>query len=63
MKPGDLVIVFNTYPGVVVRAAPTPGRATVSYQAPNGVRVRASIALEDIKVRDSKWTAPKEKTK
>lgn len=50
MKPGTLVIVFGLHPGVVIKAPPQEGRVTVMYQIPGG-RVRASIALTDLKER------------
>jgi hypothetical protein len=54
MKPSDLVTVFDTYPGVIVKAPAKEGWLTVLYQMPNGTKVRALIELKNIKVRDVK---------
>ena len=51
MKIGDLVTVFDQYPGVVVKAPPVPGRVTVTYQMPGGIKVRGSVLESDVKER------------
>lgn len=52
MKTGTLVTVFAQYPGVVLKGPHQAGRLTVMYQMPGGVKVRASISIDDLKERE-----------
>jgi hypothetical protein len=54
MRVGELVTVFDAYPGVIVKAPAKEGWLTVLYQMPGGVKVRALIELKNLKVRDVK---------
>jgi hypothetical protein len=51
MTPGTLVTIFDTYPGVVIKAPAKAGWITVLYQMPGGVKIRALVEEKNVKVR------------
>ncbi len=48
---GTLVTVFDEYPGVVIKGHSAPNMVLVLYQMPGNVKVRGSVAFEDVKER------------